>query len=442
MKTLITLITGLFLITFSLNGQQPESDAVYEKITKDYTLHEDGSIDFHYYKRLKLKTHFSFNRLYGETFIIYDPRYQDIEIKKAIVTQNDGTVVPSPENAFNEVLPRFAAKAPYYNHLRELVITHAGLELDAIIELDYTLHTKPGYYPYLMANEIITESSPVAEEIITVRIPGSKVLNYKVFQVRVSPEITESDGFKEYKFSFSGIGENSHEKLQPKNDLHLPRLVFSTANLAEAQQFLSNQEALNYDTDDSMDKLISELKKDSTEMMDLIFKLQHTVVKEMNTYRVPMEYAGFKSRNPIEVWKSNGGTPFEKSILFVALLRKAGIHAEPLAAFPTVLHDESMGCLPLIKNYLVQINPVESDQIILSPISTNDQNLIYTLNGCTLLELNSSKLNLYTIAENYGNKVVMNGNFELSDSLMFSGSAELALFEKTNPYYKFREDSP
>ena len=85
-KTLLLLFS--FVLCFSLIGQQPESDAIYEKITKEYILHEDGSMDYHYYKKLKLNTHFSFNRLYGETFIIYNPNkriyYQSLNTYKKI----------------------------------------------------------------------------------------------------------------------------------------------------------------------------------------------------------------------------------------------------------------------------------------------------------------------------------------------------------------------
>ncbi len=440
MKKIITLFFS-FILSFSLISQQPESDAIYEKIVKEYTLLEDGSMDYHYYKKLKLNTHFSFNRLYGETFIVYDPNQQDLKIKKAIVTQKDGTVVPSPENAFNEVLPRFAAHAPYFNNLREMVVTHAGLELDAIIELDYTIHTKPGYFPALMADELLTESSPITEEVIKVRIPASKVLNYKVFQSRTEPEIIESEVYKEYIFTFNAIAENTHENYQPSKNIHLPRLIFSSSNLAEAQQFLSNQEALNYKTDKLLQAVVSNLQKDSTDLMNIILKLQHIVTNDMNTYHVPPKYSGYEARSPIEVWQSNGGTQFEKSILLVTLLREAGIHAEPLALLPTKLYDERIGCLPQITEYLVQVNPLDREQMILSPTKTTDQNMIYSLNECTMLELNPSKLNIYSIQENFGNKVIMNGNIYVDDSLQITGNADLILFEKTNPYYQLFQDS-
>jgi len=235
MKNIIILAL-IFVISFA-SSQEFRSDAVFEKIVKEYTLHIDGSIEFHYYKKLKLNTHFSFNRLYGETFIIYNPNNQTLTINKA---EKDGNVVKSPDNAFNEVLPRFARDAPYYNHLREMVVTHTGLEVGAVIELDYTLISHADYFPGLMGNEIITESSPVSEEEIIIRIPKGMELNYKVYNIRTGPQIIESDESSIYLFKFNGIKENSHERNQPKHNTHLPRLVFSTLHLEAALSHFFN----------------------------------------------------------------------------------------------------------------------------------------------------------------------------------------------------------
>ena len=199
----------LFLISSIALIGQTASDAVFEKIEKTYTLNDNGSIDYRYYKKLKLITHHSFNRLYGETFIVYNPLHQQVQINKAIVTQKDGKVIKAPENAFNEILPQFAADAPYYNHLREMVVTHAGTDIDAVIELDYTIHTDPGYFPALMADEVLSESSPVLQEVIIVKLPDWKNLHYKVFNLRTAPVVTKSGGFNEYRFTFADLKENT-----------------------------------------------------------------------------------------------------------------------------------------------------------------------------------------------------------------------------------------
>ena len=87
------------------------------------------------------------NSLYGETFIVYDPAYQQLKINESYTRQVDGTIVTTPANAFVEVLPSAAANAPAYNGLKEMVVVHTGLELGATIYLDYTVTTDAGALP-------------------------------------------------------------------------------------------------------------------------------------------------------------------------------------------------------------------------------------------------------------------------------------------------------
>ena len=135
MKRYITTILCLLAFTAAYAGDE----ATYEKLHTSYTLAADGSQQYRRVMDLKLETHTSFNDLFGETFVVYDPEYQTLTINEAYTTQADGTVVPLPDNAVNESLPHAAADAPAYNRLREAVITHTGLEIGATIHLDYTL---------------------------------------------------------------------------------------------------------------------------------------------------------------------------------------------------------------------------------------------------------------------------------------------------------------
>ncbi|MEZ5196662.1 MAG: DUF3857 domain-containing protein [Bacteroidales bacterium] len=439
MKYLIALSLN-FILMVGLFAQLPKSDAVFEKIVKEYTLNDDGSIDFHYYKKLKLLTHYSFNRLYGETFIVYHPDFQSLKINFANVTQQDGTVVASPHNAFNEVLPGFAKDAPYFNQLREMVVTHAGVELDAVIELDYTLHTEAGYYPALMADEIITELSPVQEELIIVRLPAGQELNFKVFNLRTGPQITEENNMNVYTFTFQGIAEESHESHQQGNKENLPRLTFSTFTMDAARQFLAGQEGLNYKTSEKMQDYVRRIKAEKPGELLEILKIQEMVANDINTYNIPGTYSAFKARNPIETWNSNGGTPFEKCLLLVSLLREAGVNAEPVAIVPTALYNENVGCLPLLNDYLVQANPRELEQMYLSPTHIANQNLIYSLNDHTLLLLKPGNSISLPIVEAFENKIAMNGEFMITDSMKIEGSMETAVFERTNPYYDLKRE--
>ena len=103
------------------------SEAEYKKLTKTWTLNADGSQEFRYNMELTLFTHTAMNGTYGESFIVYNPQYQELKINSSYTRQKDGTIIKTPDNAFVEVLPRNAADAPAYNHLKEMVVVHTCL---------------------------------------------------------------------------------------------------------------------------------------------------------------------------------------------------------------------------------------------------------------------------------------------------------------------------
>ena len=186
---------------------------------------------------------------------------------------------------------------------------------------------------------------------------------------------------------------------------------------------------------------VANIKKDSKNDLSVVLKIQELVANNINTYPIPGEFTGFVARNPIETWNSNGGTPFEKCLLLTTLYREAGINAEPLMIVPTSVLNDTIGVLQQVTDYLVQVNPRELEQMILSPVSINDQNLAFSMDDKTMFVLNEKKPQVINSKEKYKNKVEFDGSFILNDSMIVKGNAELQLFEKANPYFKIKKDS-
>ena len=72
----LILASSLAIVCFA---QEENTDAVYNKLTKEFVLHPDGTMEYHFRKELKLLTHFAFQRLFGETFIVFDSTYQELK---------------------------------------------------------------------------------------------------------------------------------------------------------------------------------------------------------------------------------------------------------------------------------------------------------------------------------------------------------------------------
>ena len=65
------------------------SEAEFGKLVRSYTLRTDGSQEMRVQKELTLFTHAAMNGLYGESFIIYNPAYQELKIHESYTRQKD-----------------------------------------------------------------------------------------------------------------------------------------------------------------------------------------------------------------------------------------------------------------------------------------------------------------------------------------------------------------
>ena len=243
-KTLLLLFVLAAAGNSYLRAQDEGSDAVYLKLTREYTLNSDGSMDYRFIKQQKLLTYRAFHNLYGETFVVTNTKEQKLVINECNTVMDNGKKVKTPDNAFNEVLPGYAANAPAFNDLREMVITHTGLERGATINLDYTVHSMKGFYPFFMGDEVLAEAEPVNELTVRVRVPREKALYFKPFNSKITPEKSTEGDFQVYTWHLTHVPALSTDDFQPSGNEAAPRLTFSTINnLGEAYDYLTSQEA-------------------------------------------------------------------------------------------------------------------------------------------------------------------------------------------------------
>ena len=145
------------------------------------------------------------NGKYGESFIVYNPEFQKLKINESYTLQKDGNKVVTPENAFVEVLPSCAANAPAYNHLKEMVVVHTGLELGAKIVLDYIVETKAEMCGELDIFSMIKELSPIEDFRLTISVPESKKLNCELLNLSAKPSVSVANGMKTVSYSIKNI---------------------------------------------------------------------------------------------------------------------------------------------------------------------------------------------------------------------------------------------
>ena len=358
MKT-IHLYTGALALLLSVTlTTQAAPEARFGKLSKTYTLHTDGSQELRVQKELTLYTHAAMNSLYGETFIVYDPQYQQLEIHDSYTRQKDGTLIRTPANAFVEVLPSAAANAPAYNRLKEMVVVHTGLELGATICLDYSIKSRAGYLPELDICCPVKELSPIAEFTFRIEVPEDKPLHYELLNASARPSETQKDGMKSVTWKLKDVEPRPYSYPSLRSSLGIvqqaasgmmPVIVASTwPGYAEALKSLARQFTPGDRTviEAKLTELKQAARKDSTDLRSAIADYMNGLYRS-NLCTVSLQEAGYRLRPASEVIRSAYGTQAELVNLDVALQQAAGLKAEVAvcALRPSETDNRGMGSI-------------------------------------------------------------------------------------------------
>lgn len=382
------LYTYLFLLAawFCYIPGALAQEAEFIKLNKAYTLHEDGSQEFRCYKELKLFTHTAMNSTYGETFIVYNPDFQELKIHTCYTKQKDGTIIKAPENAFVEVLPRFAADAPAYNHLKEMVVVHTGLDLGSTIYLDYSILTKAGFLPELEVDELLQETSPVSEYQVSISVPANKTLNNLLYASDSKAKEATSNGMKTYTWILKSIPASSRMPFLPQNKENVPLLVANTFTKEnDAFRFISEamKKSVSMESE-TYAQFITENCSSDKEKADIIHS---HVAKNIGTAAIPQQYLGYKLRNTDDVLRSAYGTVYEKANLLNKMLNAVNIPSEVILFYPSTTQ-AVIGGVASIKDIAVKasldgkVKFLSATKVTpLNPELRGNLDCLYTLNG-------------------------------------------------------------
>ena len=305
-------------------------EAEYKKLEKTWTLHADGSQEFRCNMELTLYTHAAMNDTYGESFIVYNPQYQELKINASYTKMNDGTIVKTPDNAFVEVLPASAANAPAYNQLKEMVVVHTGLDLGATIYLDYTILSKAGYLPELDIYEVLPQESPIREYTLTANVPSGKTLSYTLANNKTKASVKSENGMQSTTWklrNLPAISPASHVSVAQGDIAYLAATTYAAP--AEALKALLGEFKANANVKEMVAKAI-EGKKCNCKKIQAILGYLNSHVDSNN---LTLEETGYRVRPAAEVLASAFGTEAEKTNVLAAMLKEAGMDAKVMASY-------------------------------------------------------------------------------------------------------------
>lgn len=430
---LIWVFVVLISVSYGQNSKKPYpgADAVYLNLTRTFVLNKDGSMTSTVDKRQKLLTHRAFQSMYGETRINYNPKFQKILISKSYTENTLNEKIETPSNGYNEILPGFSNNLKAFSHLREMVVTHTGLEKGVIINCEYELKTEAGNIPWMMGDELLQADCPIEKLIIQVKVPSGKSLYFKLLNNIAAPKIDRGIEFDSYTWQFRDLPQRNRENLSSAcNDK--PRLLFSTmTDQQSAVRWLTDQEAFKLPVGDEIKKQVEQKISGVTSPMLKALKIQEIVVNELNTTPIPAPLLAYRIRTPMQVWQSNSGTSIEKSCLLSALLKAVGFDAEVCLVIPECYKEEKIPFL-LVSEPVVKITTPAEGLVLLSAERFNAGNFDLCSNDQVIIPLGPE--NKLLNITNTGDNVDVKGVFVLSPEGRLNGEINGSFSNRYNPY--------
>jgi len=429
------------LVLFTGISIAQSTDAVYKKIKEEYTLQNNGHIEYRCHKELKLYTHYSFNRMFGETFIVYNPDFQKLIIHKSYTIKADGSKVETPKNAFNEVLPHAAANYPAYNQMREMVVTHTALEIGATIVLDYSIISKPEYMREMTGTEVFAKRVPVEQYEFILKVPARRNLKFSTLNSKVKPQELINEKYRSYQWNFSNLKAQSYEQASPPSYETAPTIIFSTSNDLKAElQYIFKSKQKPTAENSEMKELLLKTQKQTFSQLEMALKLQEYVVNNMDTKHIPLSWHNYQLQSPVQVWQSNVGSQLEKTLLLEHLFQMAGFQTELTAFYPTQLWKAPTHSIQNIHGFGVLVHFKGGDNIILSASELNKKSL--ELNEPNQVLLNIENANMISPISLLSHPAIhLNAQLTIDPGNQIFGQVDLSLDAASFDYLTLIQDT-
>lgn len=418
----------------------PLPDAKYEKVVREYTLLQDGRVQFRSEHRVHLYTPWAVSRHFGETFIPYNVKRQTLNVEKSVTTMVDGTQVPSPENAYNEVLVRAVDGAPAYTDLKEMVVSHTGLEKGCVVDLAYSIESEPGFYPYLMVDEVFGLLDPVGTMEVVVRVPQGTAFSYTLLNGNVHPEVASEAGFDVYTWTVNGIPAIADEPNRPPSEDFTAHLVGTTCDSWEALAgFLRGCVESKLAMDEQMERTLADLLSGCKTREGKVFRVQEWVAQTVETVDCDPQFFGYEGLPASVVFENNYGHGLDKAILLAAMLKGAGLEPALVLGSRSESVSPSVPSLTPFSTYWVAVGGMLLDPC--TKMSTPGQTVLAGHTILTTAKGAEKPLEKVKMHCQNGNHLVVTGMLTLDDKMVLSGRVRLKAGRYFLPSYGMKDDT-
>jgi len=105
-----------------------------------------------------------------------------------------------------------------------MVVTHTGIENNSVVELDYTMETKPGFMPGLMLDEVLALDAPIKDLTVRVIVPENQHVNFKLLNSEGDVQQSQNNSTKIFTWHLTDLPAIPPERKQAHGK-YFPRFI-------------------------------------------------------------------------------------------------------------------------------------------------------------------------------------------------------------------------
>lgn len=314
----------------------PPSDTVILYHGTTFTIHDDGRVDRQEHIVRYLRNLNAWDE-YGDPHLAFDSERQELEILISRTHTTDGRKVDTTPNGFNPIVPFGLDKVADFTLMRQMVVTHLGIEHDAVTELKYVIRDKEPLYPWGWGEVLFGGPEPTLERELIVNAPRNAGLTSVVENGAPRAEIKLSGDTETHSWRMTDLKGVDLEEASSQASLFLPRVSFSTCPNWETFTAMLEK---RFDEAVKQDGSLTDAVKHLEEISDMQMRLDSTVAFVADRIAVKrFDDLGFllKYRPAGRTFSTGYGSPADLAVLCAVALKELGFNLEVFLLSPRIL---------------------------------------------------------------------------------------------------------
>jgi len=366
-KILIPLLFLVLIFNYSSAFSSSDSSALILLDSTHTTIEQNYRTVEEHYQRIKILNTRG-REVFGDIKKRFNAEKQKFEIIQAHTITPGGKIVKPVKSGISIVSAPEVGYASQYTNMQMQVVSFPALEPGAVIEYKYKISDIESS-EQLPSGKIVWQGThPIRKKIFNLTIPEIEKdkVRFLFHKYKAEPKITVKEGKITYSYEIKNIERIKNENHRPSN-LEISPILYYSFNKSWLDVLKPYKEKF-YQAVNIMGNLENEYSS--------IFAKQNPEVEEIVNY-VKQDirnvelffYNGISEPNSAaQVLKNKYGTPQDKAVLLVSLLKSQGIEAYPVLFANRNIDDLSKE-LPMLDlfSYIIVAVPFEDKMYYVSP---------------------------------------------------------------------------